>query len=49
MRQGTIDWARIFDQASTGGVRHYFVEHDQPEAPFASVQASYEYLDALRF
>jgi sugar phosphate isomerase/epimerase len=47
--QGSIDWARIFDQSRVGGVEHYFVEHDHPEAPFASIQASYEYLDALRY
>jgi hypothetical protein len=30
-------------------VRHYFVEHDQPPAPFESIQASAKYLTALRF
>jgi len=25
------------------------VEHDDPKAPFDSIQASYEYLEKLRF
>jgi sugar phosphate isomerase/epimerase len=47
--QGTIDWARIFAASEVAGIRHSFVEHDEPPAPIASIQASYEYLDALRY
>ncbi|MEO8483870.1 MAG: sugar phosphate isomerase/epimerase [Acidobacteriota bacterium] len=46
-----IDWKTIFAQSSVGGVRHYFVEHDQPKNkdPFASLRASYGYLKDLKF
>lgn len=44
-----IDWKRIFAQSPMGGVKHYFVEHDVPKAPFESLKASYDYLSALRF
>lgn len=43
---GTIDFARIF-AAANGGIRHYFVEHDNPADPFASIEASYTALAAL--
>ncbi len=43
---GEIDWAGIFAHADHAGLRHYFVEHDQPGDPLASVQASYRYLSA---
>ena len=46
---GVIDWARIFGHAQTAGIQHYFVEHDQPAAPFDSLAASAKYLQALRF
>lgn len=46
-----IDWKAIFAQSSVGGVRHYFVEHDQPKNhdPFTSLKASYGYLKELTF
>ena len=44
--QGTIDFAKIFAQAQ---FQHYFVEHDQPEDPLASIRRSYEYLSQLTF
>jgi sugar phosphate isomerase/epimerase len=47
--KGTIDWAALISQASRAGVKHWFVEHDEPENPVASIQASYRYLRALRF
>jgi sugar phosphate isomerase/epimerase len=47
--EGSIDWAAIFARSERGGIRHYFVEHDQPKAPFDSIQASYRYLNDLRF
>lgn len=42
--QGTIDFARIFAQAQRAGVRHYFVEHDNPTHPLLDADASYRYL-----
>jgi sugar phosphate isomerase/epimerase len=47
--KGVIDWKAIFAKADLGGIKHYFVEHDDPKDPFASAQASYEYLEKLRF
>lgn len=46
---GTIDWKRIFAESGKGGIQHYFVEHDNPADPFASIRTSYNYLHALRF
>ena len=46
---GPIDWARIFAHAQEAGIQHYFVEHDQPAAPFESLATSAKYLKALRF
>jgi len=46
---GVIDWKRIFAHADEAGIKHYFVEHDAPVDPFASITASYKYLAALRF
>lgn len=45
----SIDWARIFARAARGGIQHYFVEHDQPASAFGSLEASYKYLQGLRF
>jgi sugar phosphate isomerase/epimerase len=43
---GTIDFAKIF-AAANGGIRHYFVEHDNPADPFGSIAASHAALAAL--
>ncbi len=48
--KGKIDWARIFAQRDKAGIRHFFVEHDNPESPaLGSAKASYEYLAQMRF
>lgn len=47
--QGTIDWKRIFARRARAGIRHYFVEHDEPADPFTSIRTSYEYLRRLEF
>ena len=44
---GVIDWPRIFAQRAQAGIQHYFVEHDEPADPFASIAASYRYLSRL--
>jgi sugar phosphate isomerase/epimerase len=44
-----IDWKRIFAASQQAGIRHYFVEHDQPASPLESLQTSARYLSALRF
>lgn len=46
---GRIDWARIFSKHEDAGIQHYFVEHDEPADPMASISTSYRYLRALRF
>jgi sugar phosphate isomerase/epimerase len=47
---GTIPWKTLFAQHRQAGIEHYFVEHDSPGAdPFASVKASFAYLDRLTF
>jgi len=47
--KGVIDWKAIFAKSELAGIKHYFVEFDNPKDPFASIQASYEYLEKLRF
>jgi len=44
---GAIDWRGIFAHRREAGIRYYFVEHDDPPDPFASIQASYAYLSRL--
>ncbi|HEU5048855.1 MAG TPA: sugar phosphate isomerase/epimerase [Gemmatimonadales bacterium] len=46
---GEIDWKAIFARRQQAGIEHYFVEHDEPADPLASITASYRYLRALRF
>ena len=46
---GVIDWKRIFAQSEVAGIKHYFVEHDNPQAPFDSIRKSFNYLEQLRF
>ena len=46
---GTIDFAGIFAQAETAGIRHYFVEHDNPGDGFTSVANSYRAVRELVF
>ena len=41
---GAIDWDAIFAASDRAGLRHYFVEHDQPADPLASARASYRFL-----
>jgi sugar phosphate isomerase/epimerase len=44
-----IDWKRILASSKEAGIAHYFVEHDVPKDPFASLKASYDYVSQLRF
>ena len=46
---GAMDWKGIFAQRRKAGIRHYFVEHDEPANAMDSIRVSYEYLRALRF
>jgi len=45
---GAIDFARIFARAEQAGLRHAFVEHDDPGDPLGSIRASYAHLARLR-
>ncbi len=47
--QGKIDWKRIFAKRDQAGIKHFFVEHDQPPQPFDDIAASYKYLSQLEF
>ena len=47
--QGKIDWKRIFAKEDQAGIKHFFVEHDQPPQPFDDIAASYRYLKQLEF
>jgi sugar phosphate isomerase/epimerase len=47
--KGVIDWRRLFARRAEAGIRHYFVEHDEPADPLASIRASYQYLRRLEF
>lgn len=41
---GTIDFKPIFAAASSAGMKHFFVEHDMPKEPWASITSSIGYL-----
>lgn len=45
---GRLPFAQYFAQSARAGIGHYFVEHDEPADPFASVTASYSYLARLK-
>jgi sugar phosphate isomerase/epimerase len=48
--RGVIDFGSIFARSREAGVRHYFVENDEPAgSPFDSLRVSYEYLRQLEF
>ena len=46
---GVIDWKRIFAHSQQAGIKHYFVEHDNPKDCLKTAQVSCEYLQKLRF
>jgi len=46
---GRIDFATIFARGEQAGLRYFFVEHDNPPDPLASIEASFKYLEKLRF
>ncbi|HET9383542.1 MAG TPA: sugar phosphate isomerase/epimerase [Gemmatimonadales bacterium] len=47
--QGKIEWKRIFAKREQAGIKHFFVEHDQPPQPFDGIAMSYTYLKNLEF
>ena len=44
---GIVDFKRIFANAETAGMKHFFVEHDMPADPFASITTSYNNLNKI--
>jgi sugar phosphate isomerase/epimerase len=47
--QGTIDFKRIFARWRDAGIKHFFVEHDEPPDPLGFARASYAFLSRLEF
>jgi sugar phosphate isomerase/epimerase len=46
---GSIDWKRIFAESDEAGIKHYFVENDEPKSPVEDIRISYNYLTKLQF
>ena len=46
---GIINWKRIFAHSEQAGIKHYFVEHDNPKDCMKTARVSAEYLQKLRF
>lgn len=46
---GQIPFGRYFAQSKQAGIQHYFVEHDDPTDPMASLAIGYRHLAALKF
>ncbi len=46
---GSINFRGIFAEGEKAGIQHYFVEHDQPADPMASISTSYKYLASLEY
>lgn len=44
---GVVPFKEILAHTATGGVKHYFVEHDMPPDAFASITQSYKNLRAM--
>jgi sugar phosphate isomerase/epimerase len=47
--QGSIDWKRTFAHSEEAGIKHYFVENDEPKSAFDDIKISYDYLHNLQF
>lgn len=47
--KGVIKWAELFARQKQAGIKHFFVEHDNPKDSMQSIATSYRYLRQLRF
>jgi sugar phosphate isomerase/epimerase len=47
--KGVIDWRSILSRSKQAGVRHVFVEHDDPKDPLTSIRNSVRYLKGLTY
>jgi sugar phosphate isomerase/epimerase len=45
---GVVDFQNILAHRRQAGIQHYFVEHDAAKSPFASIEASYRYLQGIQ-
>lgn len=45
--KGTTDWPKLISAARKAGIKHFFVEHDEPKDALASIRASYNYLTSI--
>lgn len=45
--EGTIGYKRIFDAAPAAGMKYFFIEHDMPKDPLASITSSFGYLSKM--
>jgi len=46
---GVIHWNVLLPAAQKVGVKHFFVENDEPKDAIANITASFDYLNKLRF
>lgn len=47
--KGQIKWGELFARQKQAGIKHFFVEHDNPKDSMQSIATSYRYLRELRF
>src|SRR5438045_3526535 len=47
--QGSIDWKKLLAHSGKAGIKHYFVENDDPKSAFDDIKISYDYLHNLQF
>lgn len=47
--QGTIDFGKLLSHREQAGIRHAFVEHDNPANPLETLRVSYQHLAQLRW
>jgi sugar phosphate isomerase/epimerase len=46
---GQLPFGKYFAQSKQAGIQHYFLEHDEPADPMASLAVGYKHLSALKF
>ncbi|MEP7270853.1 MAG: sugar phosphate isomerase/epimerase [Acidobacteriota bacterium] len=47
--RGTLNFKTLLDQSVKAGVRHFFVEQDEPTRPLESIKISFDYLRLLDY
>ncbi len=45
--EGVIEYKRIFDNADASGMKYFFIEHDMPKDPMASIKTSYANINKI--